>query len=110
MRCQKPYVRGAGGCRNRRLPADILCRPRAQQPQGHPSVVVLLENAMRRKSSTEIIFVTGTDTGVGKTLLTALLLHHLRESGCHALATKPFCSGSRADVELLQSLQSGELS
>lgn len=65
---------------------------------------------MSRKLSGKIIFVTGTDTGVGKTLLTALSLHHLRESGCRALAMKPFCSGSRADVELLQSLQPGELS
>ncbi len=57
----------------------------------------------------KIIFVTGTDTGAGKTLLTASLLHHLRQSGVHALAMKPFCSGSRADVRLLQSLQRGEL-
>ncbi len=53
----------------------------------------------------ETIFITGTDTGVGKTLLTALLLHHLREEGCGALAMKPFCSGSREDAELLQALQ-----
>ena len=46
-----------------------------------------------------IIFITGTDTGVGKTVLTGLFLHHLREGGCHALALKPFCSGSRADNE-----------
>jgi dethiobiotin synthetase len=58
---------------------------------------------------TRIIFVTGTDTGVGKTLLTGLLLHHLRQSGCHAIAMKPFCSGSRADAELLHALQDGDL-
>ena len=56
-----------------------------------------------------IIFITGTDTGVGKTLLTGLLLHHLRQSGCHALAMKPFCSGSRADAEFLHAVQDGEL-
>jgi dethiobiotin synthetase len=60
--------------------------------------------------STRIIFVTGTDTGVGKTLLTGLLLHHLRQSGRHALAMKPFCSGSHADTELLRAAQDGELS
>jgi dethiobiotin synthetase len=60
--------------------------------------------------SAKIIFVTGTDTGVGKTLLTALLLQHLRLNGVRALAMKPFCSGGRADVNLLQSLQPGELS
>ena len=56
-----------------------------------------------------IVFITGTDTGVGKTLLTALLLHHLRCRGCQALALKPFCSGDRADVRLLHAVQGGEL-
>src|SRR5690242_1368759 len=55
------------------------------------------------------IFITGTDTGVGKTLLTGLLLSHLRQNNVHALAMKPFCSGDRADVDLLYSLQDGEL-
>jgi dethiobiotin synthetase len=58
----------------------------------------------------KIIFVTGTDTGVGKTLLTALMLFHLRRKGIHALAMKPFCSGGRADIQRLQALQPGELS
>jgi dethiobiotin synthetase len=67
-------------------------------------------NAMNfRTNSRRIIFVTGTDTGVGKTLLTALLLQYLRGAGIQALAMKPFCSGGTADVELLQSLQDGEL-
>jgi len=57
-----------------------------------------------------IIFITGTDTGVGKTLLTASLLHHLRQTGVHALAIKPFCSGGTDDVELLEAIQGGELS
>ena len=59
--------------------------------------------------SPRILFITGTDTGVGKTLLTGLLLHHLRQSGCHALAIKPFCSGSRADIEFLRAVQDREL-
>lgn len=60
-------------------------------------------------SAPKIIFITGTDTGVGKTVLTALLLHHLRKSGVHALAMKPFCSGGREDVRTLQAFQKGEL-
>ena len=56
-----------------------------------------------------IIFITGTDTGVGKTLLTALLLQHLRNNGCHALAMKPFCSGGRDDARLLHAVQDGGL-
>jgi dethiobiotin synthetase len=59
--------------------------------------------------SKKIIFITGTDTGVGKTLFTGLFLNYLRTKGVHALAMKPFCSGGRDDVELLQSLQRGEL-
>jgi dethiobiotin synthetase len=57
----------------------------------------------------KIIFITGTDTSVGKTVLTALLLSHLRQSGHSALAIKPFCSGGRADAELLLRLQDDAL-
>jgi dethiobiotin synthetase len=57
----------------------------------------------------QTIVITGTDTGAGKTLLTALLLQHLRARGVRALAIKPFCSGSHADVSLLQALQNQEL-
>ena len=64
---------------------------------------------MNRTNSPRIVFITGTDTGVGKTLLTGLLLHHLRQSGCHALAMKPFCAGSRSDTEFLRAAQDGEL-
>ena len=59
--------------------------------------------------ATTIVFITGTDTGVGKTLLTALLLCHLRSHDARALALKPFCSGGRADAELLCKLQHGDL-
>jgi dethiobiotin synthetase len=64
---------------------------------------------MRRTRAQRFIFITGTDTGVGKTLLTGLLLHHLRRNGVHALAMKPFCSGSTADTELLRAIQDDEL-
>lgn len=57
----------------------------------------------------KIIFITGTDTCVGKTMVTGLLLSHLRGDGCHALAMKPFCSGGPEDVEILSALQNNEL-
>ena len=47
---------------------------------------------------------------MGKTVFTALLLLHLRLNNVKAVALKPFCSGDRKDVELLQSIQPGELS
>lgn len=55
------------------------------------------------------VFITGTGTEVGKTVLTAQLVRHLRESGVNALAIKPLCSGGRGDAELLQTAQSGAL-
>jgi len=57
-----------------------------------------------------VIFVTGTGTGSGKTVLTALLLQHLRSRGVNALAMKPVCTGPRDDVDLLQSIQGNQLS
>jgi dethiobiotin synthetase len=40
------------------------------------------------------LFVTGTDTGVGKTLVTAALLRRLRESGVRAVGMKPVAAGA----------------
>ena len=44
-------------------------------------------------------FITGTDTGVGKTVFTVLLLKFLREEGVKAAALKPVCSGGRDDAK-----------
>ncbi len=48
------------------------------------------------------VFLTGTDTGVGKTFVTALLTESLRRTGIQAVAVKPFCCGDRADIDLLR--------
>jgi len=56
-----------------------------------------------------ILFITGTDTGVGKTVLTSLLARHLRECGAAVAALKPICSGGRADARALYSSQDGVL-
>lgn len=55
------------------------------------------------------VFLTGTDTGVGKTLVTGLLLQFLRGAGARALAFKPFATGDRADARRLNRLQPGLL-
>lgn len=55
-------------------------------------------------------FVTGTDTGVGKTVVTALLVRHLRAQGLAARAVKPLCSGGREDAERLRAAQDNALS
>lgn len=54
--------------------------------------------------------VTGTDTGVGKTVLTAALTMHLRRSGIDAVALKPYCSGGRDDARLLRRITGGRMS
>ncbi len=56
-----------------------------------------------------MIFITGTDTGVGKTALTALLARHLRERGINTAALKPVCSGDRADARALHAASNGTL-
>jgi dethiobiotin synthetase len=54
-------------------------------------------------------FITGTDTGVGKTVLTALLARYLRERGVNAAALKPICSGGRDDARALRAAMNGAL-
>jgi dethiobiotin synthetase len=44
-------------------------------------------------------FITGTDTGVGKTLVTAALLRVLRESGLAVAGMKPIAAGAIAGPE-----------
>ena len=57
----------------------------------------------------QIFFITGTDTGVGKTVLTTLLTRFLRERGANVAALKPVCSGDRGDTRAFQSAMNGGL-
>lgn len=47
-------------------------------------------------------FITGTDTGVGKTYVTARLIRRLRAQGLDTVGFKPICCGSREDAEILR--------
>ncbi len=47
------------------------------------------------------LFITGTDTGVGKTRVAAMLVRTLRTAGVDAVGFKPICCGGREDAELL---------
>ena len=47
------------------------------------------------------IFITGTDTGVGKTRVAAMLVRALRAAGVDAVGFKPICCGGREDAEVL---------
>ena len=48
------------------------------------------------------MFVTGTDTGVGKTLASCTLLHALRARGLRAVGMKPLASGCEATPDGLR--------
>jgi dethiobiotin synthetase len=56
------------------------------------------------------IFITGTDTGVGKTYVTALILAELRRRGVKAAAFKPIACGrgGRHDAEIYRRLMDNE--
>src|SRR5215831_11882028 len=54
-------------------------------------------------------FITGTDTGVGKTVLTALLVRWLKEKDIRVAALKPIGSGGRDDARLLHTAMNGAL-
>src|ERR1039457_2558809 len=58
----------------------------------------------------QLLFITGTDTGVGKTVLTALFVKFLRERGVNAAALKPVCSGNRDDARKIFAAMNGALS
>ncbi len=47
------------------------------------------------------LFITGTDTGVGKTHTAVQLLRLLRASGVRCAGMKPICCGDRRDAEFL---------
>jgi len=55
------------------------------------------------------LFITGTDTGVGKTVLATLLARYFRERGVKVAALKPICSGGRGDARVLRAALNGAL-
>ena len=55
------------------------------------------------------IFITGTGTGVGKTVLTALLAEFFRSRSLRVAALKPVCSGGREDARRLHAALGGAL-
>ena len=55
------------------------------------------------------VLVIGTDTGIGKTYISALIIEELRKRGVSAVGLKPACSGSREDAERLWEANGGVL-
>lgn len=56
------------------------------------------------------LFITGTDTGVGKTFASALLVRGLRAAGFDTVGMKPICCGDRDDAEKLRAAAGNSLS
>jgi dethiobiotin synthetase len=56
------------------------------------------------------LFITGTDTGVGKTYVSAGLVAAARAAGRDCVGLKPICCGGREDAEALHAAGSGALS
>jgi dethiobiotin synthetase len=52
-------------------------------------------------------FITGTDTGVGKTYVTRLILETLRKAGQDAVGYKPVACGDREDAMILAAASGG---
>lgn len=57
-----------------------------------------------------IVFITGTDTGVGKTVCAALLTRAFRQSAVRVAALKPIASGGRSDARVLWRASGGRVS
>lgn len=55
--------------------------------------------------SARVIWLTGTNTGVGKTFLAAEIAKVLSQTSLNFKVLKPFCSGGREDVEILGAAQ-----
>jgi len=56
-----------------------------------------------------VLFVTGTNTSVGKTFLSSLLTRHLLGPGVRIRAVKPLCAGGRDDAVALRASQADRL-
>jgi len=55
------------------------------------------------------LFITGTDTAVGKTFVAAMLVRALRAAGVNAVGFKPICCGDRDDGDLLHAASEEQL-
>ena len=55
------------------------------------------------------VLVTGTDTGIGKTWVSGLIMEELRKKGRAAVGLKPVLSGARDDAERLWEANGGTL-
>ena len=79
--------RASGRCHSARQPDELAHHGARRTPAQRPAP----DPGGRMSGAGRIIFVTGTDTDVGKTVLSLLLMHAL--SGCDAVYLKPVQTG-----------------
>ena len=53
-------------------------------------------------SEKTVFLVVGSDTGIGKTVFSGLFVRYLEGKGLRLHFAKPFCSGSKKDIEFLE--------
>jgi dethiobiotin synthetase len=75
----------------------------SERPRGGES------DSGRRARPGRFLVVTGTDTGVGKTVFASLLVRAFRQAGVQAIGLKPLCSGGREDAMALRDAAAGRL-
>ena len=68
---------------------------------------MFLESCLWALLSAVSYFITGTDTGAGKTRFSCLLVEALRAEGIPAVGYKPVCCGERGDALLLSAASGG---
>ena len=56
------------------------------------------------------LFLTGTDTNVGKSYVASLIVRAWRAAGRNGVGLKPICCGGREDAELLHAAAEGAIS
>ncbi len=75
--------------------------------KGNLSFARLDPPAAARHPSRMSFFITGTDTGVGKTYVTRLIIEALRRDGLDAVGYKPVACGDRGDAVILSAASGG---
>jgi dethiobiotin synthetase len=70
----------------------------------------LKEASLSANDASMRLFITGTDTGVGKTYVSAGLVGAARAAGQDCVGLKPICCGERDDAEALRAASGGALS
>src|SRR4029450_10834120 len=83
---------------------SATAEPAEPRTGGHRPPLQQSAHAMTRSGEIllpESCFVTGTDTGVGKTFVVLRIVAALRKEGVDAVGMKPICCGDRHDAEAL---------